>query len=405
MGDVVAIGAGESPVRPPLVLRRARPVAVGGGMLVVGLAVAGIAAGRWGWFVDTEDLTGVALVNARNGIRDTFLKLSAGCGAIVAALLAWGRLQLSHQQSEREERAAGLAVRVEGGVERGRVIDRHTKAIEQLGSDAITVRLAGLFALQAVAHDSAEHRLAIAEILCSWLRSRAREVPRDQVEGLAPKPTRRDEVADMVGGEDYRTALAIVLRFPAAWGLPRLNLSGIVVMDFSAADVIAEPCDRRFAAVSFANAFFAGRTDLAGVHFEEVSFEQARFAPASLRLDHARFGAEVSFNGAQIMCPASFDDAIFEGPATFRNARFGNVSWFRRARFHDVLDFDRAVLDGYADFSDADLRGPFSINGTTATAEGPVFLTTSFAEEPEWTDTFRPQVTQAQLAEHQRQAR
>jgi hypothetical protein len=47
----------------------------------------------------------------------------------------------------------------------GQVTDRYTKAIEQLGSDKLEVRIGGIYALERIAHDSPRDHPTIMEVL------------------------------------------------------------------------------------------------------------------------------------------------------------------------------------------------------------------------------------------------
>ena len=53
--------------------------------------------------------------------------------------------------------------------------DRYTKAIEQLGSDKLDVRIGGIYALERIARDSAIDHPAVMEVLSAFIREHARE--------------------------------------------------------------------------------------------------------------------------------------------------------------------------------------------------------------------------------------
>jgi hypothetical protein len=55
-------------------------------------------------------------------------------------------------------------------IQQGQVTDRYTKAIEQLGSDNLHVRIGGIYALQRIAVDSAEYQPIVTEVLTAFLR-------------------------------------------------------------------------------------------------------------------------------------------------------------------------------------------------------------------------------------------
>jgi hypothetical protein len=56
----------------------------------------------------------------------------------------------------------------------GQVTERFTRAIEQLGSDNLAVRLGGIYALERIAKDSPRDHGPIMEVLTTFVRERAR---------------------------------------------------------------------------------------------------------------------------------------------------------------------------------------------------------------------------------------
>jgi uncharacterized protein YjbI with pentapeptide repeats len=59
--------------------------------------------------------------------------------------------------------------------EQGQVADRYTRAIEQLGSEKLDVRLGAIYALERVAHDSHRDHPTIMEVLAAFIREHSRE--------------------------------------------------------------------------------------------------------------------------------------------------------------------------------------------------------------------------------------
>src|SRR5664280_1195154 len=55
----------------------------------------------------------------------------------------------------------------------GHLTDRYTKAVEQLGSDKIEVRLGGIYALERLMHDSPTDQPTIVEVLAAYIRQHA----------------------------------------------------------------------------------------------------------------------------------------------------------------------------------------------------------------------------------------
>lgn len=111
-----------------------------------------VPAAEWLAHHDVGAARGSALETALQNARSAYLTLAAG-------ILAAGALYFTH-------RNYGLS-------REGQVTDRYTKAIEQLGSDKIDVRIGGIFALERIALDSARDHPTVMEVLAAFLRERA----------------------------------------------------------------------------------------------------------------------------------------------------------------------------------------------------------------------------------------
>ena len=93
------------------------------------------------------------LQTARDAARGRLLTLGAGLvagAALVFTALNFNLLRRNSEQTDQWRR------RTHELAERGQVTDRFTKAIEQLGSDKLDVRIGGIYALERIARDSAE---------------------------------------------------------------------------------------------------------------------------------------------------------------------------------------------------------------------------------------------------------
>jgi hypothetical protein len=102
-----------------------------------------------------------SLATARDAARGRLLTLGAG-------LLATGALLFTAQNFTLSRRTFELT-------EQGQVTDRYTKAIEQLGSDKLDVRIGGIYALERVARDSAKDHPTVMEVLTAFIREHSRE--------------------------------------------------------------------------------------------------------------------------------------------------------------------------------------------------------------------------------------
>jgi Pentapeptide repeats (8 copies) len=95
-----------------------------------------------------------SLATARDAARGRLLTLGAGLLAAGALLFTARNFTLSRE---------------------GQVTDRYTKAIEQLGSDKLDVRIGGIYALERIARDSAKDHTTVMEVLTAFIREHSRE--------------------------------------------------------------------------------------------------------------------------------------------------------------------------------------------------------------------------------------
>ncbi|MEU7803938.1 pentapeptide repeat-containing protein [Micromonospora arborensis] len=93
-----------------------------------------------------------AQAQLQNNARSTLLQGLAGLILVAGAIATWRQVQISRH---------------------GQITDRMTRAIEQLASDNIHVRIGGLYALERVAKDSSEDRPTITKILTAFIRNRS----------------------------------------------------------------------------------------------------------------------------------------------------------------------------------------------------------------------------------------
>ena len=117
--------------------------------------------------------TTASLATARDAARGRLLTLGAGLLAAGALLFTARSFTLARE---------------------GQVTDRYTKAIEQLGSDKVDVRIGGIYPLERVARDSAKDHPTIMEVLTAFIREHSREPwpPPDPDNPDQPRSTRPD---------------------------------------------------------------------------------------------------------------------------------------------------------------------------------------------------------------------
>jgi hypothetical protein len=135
----------------------------GGRWLIGGTILALAAVIAWVLFVPAADwlarhdvgsATGSLLQAARDAARGRLLTLGAGLFAAGALVYTARNYTLSRE---------------------GQVTDRYTKAIEQLGSKGLDVRIGGIYALERIARDSARDHPVVMEVLSAFVRVHSHE--------------------------------------------------------------------------------------------------------------------------------------------------------------------------------------------------------------------------------------
>jgi hypothetical protein len=148
----------------------------------------------------TDPHRGAALQTARDAARGRLVALGAGLFAAGALVYTARNFSLARQ---------------------GQVTDRHTKAIEQLGSTNLDVRLGGIYALERIARDSARDLPTITNVLSAFIRQHSEQ----PVPLQAPPPTPPISTIDDHKQPDVQAAAAVI----GSWDPPRelmpINLS------------------------------------------------------------------------------------------------------------------------------------------------------------------------------------
>lgn len=90
----------------------------------------------------------------------------------VGVLLAWWRSRASNRQAVAALQQAEVA-------QRNHVADIFNRAIDQLGSEKLEVRLGAIYTLKRISRDAqyADYRVPILETLAAYVRERSRNTP------------------------------------------------------------------------------------------------------------------------------------------------------------------------------------------------------------------------------------
>ena len=111
-----------------------------------------------------------------------------------------------------------IATRTYRLTQQGQITDRYTKAIEQLGSDKLDVRLGGIYALERIAADSPRDHPTVVEVLSAFVREHGQPPTSTTGALLSVKPP-----------TDVQAALDVLGRLPQRSGVSRGDLSAALL--------------------------------------------------------------------------------------------------------------------------------------------------------------------------------
>lgn len=202
-------------------------------------------------------LKGADRLTAERDIRDIWIKVSLGVAGGFAAVLTWGRLELSRREHENEVS--------------GQLTERFTRAIEQPGNENLDVRLGGIYALERIARESAVDHGPIIEVLTTFVREHSpwppsrpgqyrAEAPLESVPALRTRAADVQAVLTVIGRRN--------LHHEQEQEQNRLDLSSV---------------DMRKANLTNAH---LERADLTNAHLEEADLMDVHLQGADLRDAH-----------------------------------------------------------------------------------------------------------------------
>ncbi|NAS26016.1 hypothetical protein GT755_30625 [Herbidospora sp. NEAU-GS84] len=270
--------------------------------------------------------------------------LAAGIIATVGTLIV-GTLTLRSGQEQ-------LNITAEG-----QVTDRFFKAGEQLGSDKREIRTTAVYALERITKDSERDRLAIRDVLATFIRERD------------PAPTVKGDKLPLYPDADIAAALTVLARrpadppgsppldltdlrtplmiFPPEANLKDVNLGG----DSYLASVVLEGADLRDANLFTANLIGANLSDanLNRARLDGANLKDADLSRADLRDAHLNSAnlSRANLTGAKLNGADLYDTDLRDADLKGADLSHANL---HRARLRSK-SLTRANLNG------ADLRG------------------------------------------------
>jgi hypothetical protein len=213
--------------------------------------------------------------------------------------------------------------------EQGQITDRYTRAIEQLGSDKLDVRLGGIYALERIAVDSTRDHPTVVEVLSAFVREHSDPTDskvtlaevlsaflpgQERVDGRHADVSPDGEPKPSAGpATDVKAALAVLLRLPRQTDVT-IDLSGANLSnaDLARADLSgARLSGVKLSGAKLVEATLAGASlsggDLAGADLDKASLSNAHLSGVNLSganlreaiLSHARLN-KANLSGANL---------------------------------------------------------------------------------------------------------
>lgn len=126
-------------------------------LILVGLAIVAFVLALWKvpqWQVPADrTLTAKERADIENGARLTLAQIVGGVLLVATIYFTWRTIQVNRE---------------------GQITERFTRAIEQLGSRELSIRLGGIYALERIARDSERDHWPIMEVLTAYVRKNRR---------------------------------------------------------------------------------------------------------------------------------------------------------------------------------------------------------------------------------------
>ena len=259
------------------------------------------------------------------------LTLVGGVGAVAYLVIKYQEQQQAGRAEKREK---------------DRIVDTKMQdAINQLGSDKASTRIAGVYALTDIADTyRGGYRQRVVDILCGYLRSDRETYPLGE-DGKPATGLPRS------GDADKAVESTILSMFVAHLKKgPRDENGDVTLRQQVRNDQLW--CDCSF---DLHGATFHEDVRLIGTTFEHgLNFQGTKFERGA-NFSGAHFTGGASFSGAHFTGSASFSGAHFTGGADFGGADLDGAS-FSGAHFTGDANFNVADLDG-ANFSGAHFTG------------------------------------------------
>jgi hypothetical protein len=188
----------------------------------------------------------------------------AGLVVVAGAVATWWQLHISRE---------------------GQITERFTKAVDQLGSASVDVRIGGIYALERIARNSAADRNAVLYLIGAFVRTRA-SWPVGALDGPQhPTATVDEHLPWMrVRAPEIQAAMGTLGRLTRSRDEPAISLSRVDLRSIGLRD--SRLSGSRFRYANLARSVLTGvwleHSDLTGADLRQASLNHAHLAGAKL---------------------------------------------------------------------------------------------------------------------------
>lgn len=303
-------------------------------------------------------------------IAATSLTIVGGVGAVAYLVIKYQERQQAGRDEERAKR--------EEDREKGRLVNTKMQdAVDQLGSDRASTRIAGVYALTDVADTyGGGYRQRVVDILCGYLRSDretyplgadgkpATDQPRSGDSDKAVESTiiavMRNHLLKERKADNGEIRVRQIVRDDQLWCDCAFDLHGVTFHEY------VDLMDITFVrGLNFNRSKFEDHINSKRATFEGYVVFIGTIFKGDANFSRATFKGEVHFNEAIFKGEARFNEAIFKRDAYFSKSTFKGLTDFSGTTFEYATDFRRMVFEGLASFSGAIFKGNADFCRTT----------------------------------------
>jgi len=110
----------------------------------------------------------------KGGIRNGLAQAIGGAAILLGLFFSWRNIRATEKSLEISHKTNARNLEI---AQEGQITERFTRAIDQLGSDKLQVRLGGIYALERIARSSKQDHWPVMEILTAFVRANAVAIP------------------------------------------------------------------------------------------------------------------------------------------------------------------------------------------------------------------------------------